>query len=65
MSIERPCSGGWPATNCARFERQIAAIDAELRALCRAYVELKARLDILISISISISIQPSANWRDN
>ena len=57
MSIERPCSGGWPATNCARFERQIAAIDTELRALCRADVELKARLDILISI------QPLAIWR--
>jgi transposase len=33
-----------------QVERQIAAIDAELRVLCRADAELKARLDILISI---------------
>jgi transposase len=33
-----------------QVERQIAAIDAELRALCRADAQLKARLDILISI---------------
>ena len=33
-----------------QVERQIAAIDAELRALCRADAELKARLDILVSI---------------
>ena len=31
-------------------ERQIAAIDAELHVLCRADTELKARLDILVSI---------------
>ena len=33
-----------------QVERQIAAIDAELRALCRADAELRARLDILVSI---------------
>ena len=33
-----------------QVERQIAAIDAELRALCRADAELKGRLDILVSI---------------
>ncbi len=33
-----------------QVERQIAAIDAELRASCRADTELKARLDILVSI---------------
>lgn len=33
-----------------QVERQIAAIDAELRALCRADAELKARFDILVSI---------------
>ncbi|MDT7950841.1 MAG: IS110 family transposase [Acetobacteraceae bacterium] len=33
-----------------QVERQIAAIDAELRALCRADAELKAWLDILVSI---------------
>lgn len=33
-----------------QVERQIAAIDTELRALCRADAELKARLDILVSI---------------
>ena len=33
-----------------QVERQIAAIDAELRALCRADAELKARLNILVSI---------------
>ena len=33
-----------------QVERQLAAIDAELRALCRADVDLKARLDILVSI---------------
>lgn len=33
-----------------QVERQIAAIDAELRALGRADAELKARLDILVSI---------------
>jgi transposase len=33
-----------------QVERQIVAIDAELRALCRADAELKARLDILVSI---------------
>ena len=33
-----------------QVERQIAVIDAELRALCRADAELKARLDILVSI---------------
>lgn len=33
-----------------QVERQIAAIDAELRALCRADAELSARLDILVSI---------------
>jgi transposase len=33
-----------------QVERQIAAIDAALRALCRADAELKARLDILVSI---------------
>ena len=32
------------------IERQIAPIDAALRALCRADAELKARLDILVSI---------------
>ena len=33
-----------------QVERQIAAIDAALRALCRVDAELKARLDILVSI---------------
>ena len=33
-----------------QVERQIAAIDSALRALCQADAELKARLDILISI---------------
>jgi transposase len=33
-----------------QVERQLAAIDAALRALCRADAELKARLDILVSI---------------
>ena len=33
-----------------QVERQIAAIDAELRALCQADDELKARFDILVSI---------------
>lgn len=33
-----------------QVERQIAAIDAELRALCRADADLRARLDILVSI---------------
>ena len=33
-----------------QVERQIAAIDTELRALCRADTELNARLDILVSI---------------
>jgi len=33
-----------------QVERQIAAIDAELRAVCGADAELKARLDILVSI---------------
>ena len=33
-----------------QVERQIAAVDAELHALCRADVELKGRLDILVSI---------------
>ncbi|HEY8612803.1 MAG TPA: IS110 family transposase [Roseomonas sp.] len=33
-----------------QVERQIAAIDAALRALCQADAELKARLDILVSI---------------
>jgi len=33
-----------------QVERQIAAIDTELRALCKADTELKARLDILVSI---------------
>ncbi|TPG39915.1 IS110 family transposase [Roseomonas nepalensis] len=33
-----------------QVERQIAAIDAALRALCQADVELKARLEILVSI---------------
>lgn len=33
-----------------QVERQITAIDAELRALCRADRELKARLEILVSI---------------
>ena len=33
-----------------QIARQIAAIDAELRVLCRADAELKARLDILVSI---------------
>ena len=33
-----------------QVERQIAVIDAESRALCRADAELKARLDILVSI---------------
>ena len=33
-----------------QVERQIAAIDVALRALCRADAELKARLDILVSI---------------
>ena len=33
-----------------QVERQIAAIDAALRALCRADAELSARLDILVSI---------------
>ena len=33
-----------------QVERQIAAIDAALRALCQADVELKARLNILVSI---------------
>lgn len=33
-----------------QVERQIAAIDTELRALCRADAELNARLDILVSI---------------
>ncbi|WP_424139826.1 IS110 family transposase [Roseomonas chloroacetimidivorans] len=33
-----------------QVERQIAAIDAALRALCRADADLKARLDILVSI---------------
>jgi len=36
-----------------QIEHQIAAIDAELRALCRADAELKARLDILVSIRAS------------
>ena len=38
------------ADQLRQVERQIAAIDAELRALCRADAELKARLDILVSI---------------
>ena len=33
-----------------QVERQIAAIDAALRALCRADAELKPRFDILVSI---------------
>ena len=33
-----------------QVERQIAAIDAALRALCQADAELKARLEILVSI---------------
>ena len=33
-----------------QVERQLATIDAALRALCRADAELKARLDILVSI---------------
>ncbi len=33
-----------------QVERQIAAIDAALRALCRTDAQLKARLDILVSI---------------
>ncbi len=33
-----------------QVERQIAAIDAELRALCHADPDLQARLDILVSI---------------
>ncbi len=33
-----------------QVERQIAAIDAALRGLCRSDAELKARLDILVSI---------------
>lgn len=33
-----------------QVERQIAAIDAALRALCRADASLKARFDILVSI---------------
>jgi len=33
-----------------QVERQIAAIDAALRALCRADPDLKARFDILVSI---------------
>lgn len=33
-----------------QVERQIAAIDAALRVLCQADAELKARLDILVSI---------------
>lgn len=33
-----------------QVERQIAAIDAALRALCQADAELKARFDILVSI---------------
>jgi transposase len=33
-----------------QVERQIAAIDAALRALCRADAEMTARLDILVSI---------------
>ena len=33
-----------------QVERQLAAIDAALRALCRADAELKARFDILVSI---------------
>jgi transposase len=33
-----------------QVERQIAAIDAALRALCRADAEMQARLDILVSI---------------
>ena len=34
-----------------QVERQVAAIDAALRALCHADPDLKARLDILVSIS--------------
>jgi transposase len=33
-----------------QVERQIAAIDVALRAICRSDAELKARLDILVSI---------------
>ena len=33
-----------------QIERQIAAIDAELRALCQADAELRARFDILVGI---------------
>ena len=39
----------WPIRGLRQVERQIAAIDTELRALCRADAELKARLDILVS----------------
>ncbi|MBV9119137.1 MAG: IS110 family transposase [Chloroflexi bacterium] len=38
------------AQRLRQIERQIAAIDAALRALCRANPELAARLDILVSI---------------
>ena len=33
-----------------QIKRQLATINAALRALCRAYPDLKARLDILVSI---------------
>ena len=38
------------AQRLRQVDRQIAAIDAALRALCRADADLKARLDILVSI---------------
>lgn len=38
------------AQRLRQVERQIAAIDAALHALCRADPDLKARLDILVSI---------------
>lgn len=38
------------AQRLRQVERQIAAIDAQLRVLCRADAELSARLDILVSI---------------
>jgi transposase len=38
------------AQRLRQVERQVAAIDAALRALCRADPDLQARLDILVSI---------------